>query len=276
MAKAPVWVNGLPTSKVEVADRGFQYGDGLFETLLLQRGVPHLWSAHLRRLRRGCARLRLAFPDPDLLRREAEGACLAEQGVLKLILTRGVGGRGYAPSKASEPTRVFSFHPMPADLKALKEGVEARWCRTRLSINPALAGIKHLNRLEQILARSEWDDPAVYEGLMCDVQGFVVEGTKTNVFWRRAQTLYTPKLDRCGVAGIARAWVVAKALAWGMAVEEVRARPSALLEGEEVFLTNSVIGPVPVVALADRRWPVGLVTARLQASWQRSLAEAAW
>lgn len=276
MAEVPVWVNGLFTSLVEATDRGFQYGDGLFETFLVQHGIPVFWRAHLERLQEGCVRLGLPVLDPDLLRREAEVACVASQGVLKLVVTRGVGGRGYTPPAQAEPTRVFSFHPLPADLEEIKQGVRVRWCRTRLGINPALAGIKHCNRLEQVLARGEWNDPCVYEGLLCDAEGFLVEGTMTNLFWYRKRTLYTPKLDRCGVAGIARAWVLRRADEWGLAVQEVRARPAALEEAEEVFLTNSVIGLVPVVALAGRRWPVGCLAVRLQARWQQSVAEAAW
>ncbi len=283
MATVPVWVNGLATSLVEVADRGFQYGDGLFETFLVHRGIPIFWQAHLERLRRGCMRLGLPFPEPELLRREAEMACAAKaQGALKLQLTRGRGGRGYALPVQVEPTRVFSLHPLPGRLKEIQQqGVRIRLCRTRLGINPALAGIKHCNRLEQVLARREWDDASIYEGLMCDGEGYLVEATMTNVFWRRAQALLTPRLDRCGVAGIVRAWVIERAAEWGIGVQEVRVGPEALAEAEEVFLTNSVIGVVPVVEVVGRLsgsrcvWPIGSFAVRLQAKWVQCLAEAA-
>ncbi len=284
MATGPVWVNGRATSLVEVDDRGFQYGDGLFETVLVQRSLPVFWQAHLGRLRRGCMRLGLPFPAPELLRREAEMACADQaQAVLKLQLTRGRGGRGYALPAQVEPTRVFSLHPVLAQLKEIQQqGVQVRMCRTRLGINPALAGIKHCNRLEQVLARREWSDPSVYEGLMCDVEGFLVEGTMTNLFWRQAQTLVTPRVDRCGVAGIVRAWVMEQAAEWGLPVEEVQVGPEALAEAEEVFLTNSVVGVVPVIEAVDLpgkkrvRWPIGTVTVRLQERWQQSLEEASW
>ncbi len=276
MGQAQVWVNGLPAAQVEALDRGFQYGDGLFETFLLQRGVPLFWQAHLERLRLGCIRLKLPLPNLDLLRREVEQACRAGEGVLKLIVSRGLGARGYAPPKVPEPTRVVSLHPLPSRLAEIQCGVKARFCRTCLGINPALAGIKHLNRLEQVLARAEWDNPSVYEGLMCDSEGFVVEGTMSNLFWRRGKKLFTPKLDRCGVRGIVRDWVIARALAWGFAVEKVRARPWVLAEAEEIFLTNSVIGVVPVVALAEQRFAVGPLAEKLKACWQQTLAEAVW
>lgn len=283
MAKVPVWVNGLATSLVSVADRGFQYGDGLFETFLVHCGIPVFWQAHLERLQRGCMRLGLPCPAPELLRREAEMACAAQtQAVLKLQLTRGRGGRGYAPPAQVEPTRVFSLHPLPEQLEEIKQqGVRARLCRTRLGINPALAGVKHCNRLEQVLARREWDDASVYEGLMCDVEGFLVEGTMTNLFWCQSETLLTPRLDRCGVAGIVRAWVIERAAEWGLKVEEVRVGLEALAGAEEVFLTNSVIGVVPVVEVAARlsegqyAWPIGPVTLHLQAQWRQCLQEVA-
>ncbi|MCX8049387.1 MAG: aminodeoxychorismate lyase [Methylohalobius sp.] len=278
MAEASVWVNGRATSHVEVADRGFQYGDGLFETFLVHCGVPVFWQAHLERLKRGCERLGILFPDPDRLRQEAEVICAArEQGVLKLALTRGIGGRGYAPPKEAKPTQVFSFHSLPANLPQIQRGVKVRACRTHLGINPDLAGIKHLNRLEQVLARREWDDPSIYEGLMCDWEGWLVEGIMTNLFWRRDGILFTPRLDRCGVAGIARAWVLERAAEWGIEMQEVRVGPRALAEAEEVFLTNSVVGIVPVVELVNGgRWAVGPLVIRLQDRWQRSLTEAAW
>lgn len=282
MAAVPVWVNGLATSLVDVADRGFQYGDGLFETFLVHLGRPVFWQAHLKRLERGCTRLGFPFPAPELLRREAEMACAGQaQGVLKLQLTRGRGGRGYALPAQVEPTRVVSLYPLPARLKEIRQqGVRVCLCRTRLGINPDLAGIKHCNRLEQVLARSEWEDASVYEGLMCDVEGLLVEGTMTNLFWRQAETLLTPKLDRCGVAGIVRAWVIERAFEWGLPVQEVQVGPEALAEAEEVFLTNSVIGVVPVVEVVGRlsgsrcTWPIGSFAIRLQRQWVRCLMEA--
>ncbi|WP_022948766.1 aminodeoxychorismate lyase [Methylohalobius crimeensis] len=274
-----VWINGRPHRWVDAADRGFQYGDGLFETFRIHRGVPLFWQRHMDRLRRGCERLDLPFPSSELLRREADTACMGlPEGVLKFQLTRGSGGRGYTPPQETQPTRVWRLHPLPDGLEELrKRGARVRLCHTRLGINPALAGIKHCNRLEQVLARKEWNDPSVYEGLMCDGEGFLVEGTLSNVFWRRSGVLITPRVDRCGVAGVVRAWVLDRARQWNAAVKEVRARPEVLAEAEEVFLTNSVIGVIPVVAGVDRpvrgSWPVGSFTARLMSDWKRCLVQ---
>ena len=266
----PVWIDGRRQDRVSVCDRGFRYGDGLFETLLIRGQRPCLWAAHLDRLQRGCRRLGIPMPPPDTLWREALAACRGvDAGVLRLQLTRGPGGRGYAPPEDPRPTRVFSLHPLPAGLEERRrDGVTVRLCRTPLGINPVLAGLKHCNRLEQVLARREWSDPAVYEGLMCDTEGWLVEGVTTNLFWRRGDVLLTPVIDRCGVAGVVRGWVMACLRAWGVPVEEVRERPQALPAADEVFLTNSVIGIVPVVRWqGEAAWPVGEVTRRLQAAW---------
>ncbi|HEB77723.1 MAG TPA: aminodeoxychorismate lyase [Methylothermaceae bacterium] len=266
----PVWINGRQERCIDVSDRGFQYGDGLFETFLIKDRTPQLWQQHLARLRRGCERLAIPMPAASMLHEEALVACSGmEAGVLKLQLTRGRGGRGYRVPQPMEPTRVISCHPLPPTLSEHRHnGVAIRLCRTRLGINPALAGIKHCNRLEQILARLEWNDPAVYEGLMCDSEGFLVEATMTNLFWVRDGAILTPCVDRCGVAGVARDWVIDKLRSWGERVQVVREKPEILLQAEEVFLTNSVIGIVPVVSWQPHRhWSVGPITRRLQAAW---------
>lgn len=266
----PVWIDGRRGDSVSVCDRGFQYGDGLFETFLIRDQRPCLWEAHLARLRLGCERLGIPLPAPETLWREALAACRgAAAGVLKLQLTRGCGGRGYVPPADARPTRVFSLHPLPTGLEERRRlGVAVRLCRTPLGINPVLAGLKHCNRLEQVLARREWSDPDIYEGLMCDTEGQLVEGVMTNLFWREGERVLTPRLDRCGVAGVVRRWVMDHLQDWGVQVLEVRAHPQALLQAQEVFLTNSVIGIVPVIRWQDaRNWPVGETTRRLQMVW---------
>ncbi len=271
MEAVPVLINGRRGHRVDVFDRGFQYGDGLFETLLIDDQQPLFWNEHIERLEEGCRRLDIPPPDRSILQQEAlELSRGAEQGVLKMMLTRGRGDRGYLPPFPVHPTRVLSLHPLPPQLEQRRqEGVKVRLCHTPLGINPALAGVKHCNRLEQIMARREWSDADVYEGLMCDIEGWLVEGTATNLFWRRSERVFTPRLDRCGVAGVIRGWVMKQLREWKMNVNEVRESPEGLLETDEVFLTNSVIGIVPVVAWVCREhdWPVGEMTRRLQAVW---------
>ncbi|QTF94146.1 aminodeoxychorismate lyase [Halomonas sp. BM-2019] len=254
-----------------LADRGVAYGDGLFETVLLRDGRPLLWDEHLARLARGCHALGIALP------REHElAAPLAEAGpglaVLKLTLTRGSGGRGYRPPADPAPRlrwQLTAFAPAEA---RWREGVRVRHCRLRLGIQPALAGLKHLNRLENVLARAEWDDEAIAEGLLCDSHGRLVEATAMNLFWRRDGRLETPRLDRCGVAGTLREALMAR-----LPIAEVEAGPEALMQAEAVWLGNSVQGAWPLARLDDAvgqplmRWPLGAVHRAFQAEAHRLL-----
>jgi len=247
-------IDGIPAVVVPAADRGLQYGDGLFETIAVVDGRPCLWDRHLARLRAGCVRLAIPLPDPDLL--QAEVLALAKgqgRAVLKLIVTRGEGGRGYRPPHPARPRRILRLHPWPDHPPAWRSaGVRVRYCRTRLGHQPLLAGLKHLNRLEQVLARAEWDDPDIGEGLMLDLDGTVVEGTQTNLFALTAGRLVTPLLDRCGVNGVVRQVVIETAWMQGLAVEEARLTPAELAQADALFLASSLAGLWPVRELDGR------------------------
>jgi 4-amino-4-deoxychorismate lyase len=239
------WVNGRRGTVVDCRDRGLQYGDGLFETMRVKARRIRLLELHLERLAEGCRRLGLAPPGKALERELVLRARPCLDGVLKLIVTRGSGARGYRPSGQERPTRILSLHPRPAD-PGRAGPVRVRLCRTRLGMNPDLAGLKTLNRLESVLARAEWRTARVWEGLMQDVDGTVVCGTMSNVFLRRGATLMTPALDRCGVAGVMRRWVLEQAGALRLRVWQGRVPVAAFAEAEEVFMTNAVAGVVPV------------------------------
>jgi len=228
-------------------DRGLAYGDGLFETMLAFRGDVPWWPAHWQRLRRGAQALRLVLPDENVVRAEGERLLESGDGVLKLIVTRGAGGRGYAAPTDAEPHWIVSKHPRPPSSPA--SGLMLRWCDTRLALQPALAGIKHCNRLEQVLARSEWDDPTVHEGLVRSADGDVVSATAANVFVLHEGAWKTPSVDRCGIAGVCRAWALAAldAAQSRLAVTDVEA-------AEAVFLCNAVRGILPVAQLGARSW----------------------
>jgi 4-amino-4-deoxychorismate lyase len=261
-----VLVNGEPTRCVEVSDRGFQYGDGVFTTVPVWQGVPLFLALHLARLEHDGRRLFLPAPDRDGLIREARILCESQvEGVLKIQLTRGSGGRGYRCPEPAVGTRVLSIHPPPDYPPELREdGVEARICRTRLGINPSLAGIKHMNRLEQILARAEWPLGDIREGLMLDAEGHVTEGTMTNLFLVKDGVVYTPKLDLCGVAGIMRGLAMAAAAELGLTVEEKRIVLDDVYAADELFLTNSVIGVWPIRRLERQNYPVGPITREIR------------
>jgi 4-amino-4-deoxychorismate lyase len=247
-----VWIDGRRASGLDVRDRGFQYGDGLFETMRVQAHTVRLLDLHLARLQSGCRRLGIDAPNARTLRRElAEAASWRADVVLKLIVTRGRGARGYRPPTGVHATRVMIAGPPPAAPPGIAAAVRLRVCRTRLGLNPGLAGLKTLNRLESVLARMEWRDPMIWEGLMLDADGHVVCGTMTNVFVRRARSLHTPLLDRCGVAGVMRRWVLSEAAGLRLRAREVRMRWSDLAEADEVFLTNAVAGVVPVAVVQN-------------------------
>jgi len=251
---------------LDPGDRGLAYGDGLFETLRVEAGRLPWWEAHLARLSAGAARLRLPAPDSAWLAGETR-ALLAQApaaGVLKLVLTRGAGGRGYAPPADAEPTWLLSAHAPPPEVAG---PVTLRWCETRLALQPALAGLKHLNRLEQVLARAEWDDPAVHEGLMLDTAGRVACATAANVFARIGDRWLTPAVRDCGVAGIARAWVLANADAG-----EAELRPADLESADALFLCNAVRGILPVGRLGERAWAADPATEALRRRLGRAWA----
>lgn len=237
---------------IAATDRGVAYGDGVFETMRAHRGTLPWWDAHWSRLERGASRLHLTLPDQAQVRHEAEALLAGEDAVLKLIVTRGSGGRGYAPEADAVPSWIVSRHPVPSPSPA--EGIVLRWCDTRLAIQPLLAGIKHCNRLEQVLARAEWNDAAVagvdaFEGLMRSTEGDVVCATAANLFVHRGDRWFTPRLDRCGVAGLCRDWVLGKTGA-----EEVRLDVTDVETADAVFLCNAVRGILPVAKLGSLTW----------------------
>jgi len=270
-------INGRASEAIPIIDRGLLYGDGLFETVRLHRGIPVLWSGHMQRLMEGCRRLELPPPDPDQLHTEvrqvSEGAVRA---VAKIIITRGSGSRGYRPMTDPTITRVvmgLAWPELPVDADI--NGVTARWCDTPLARQPRLAGLKHLNRLEQILARAEWKDDYT-EGLMCDSEGLVIEGTMSNLFLVHRGTLITPDLSQCGVAGVMRAAVLELARQGGIPHTVRPVTKPMVEEADSLFLTNSLIGIWPIFRLETRHYEVaGKITQTLQTALQHTIARLA-
>lgn len=265
MKTARTLIDGVATSRIDARDRGLLYGDGLFETVLFAQGRAPLWSRHMERLLGACVRLGLSAPDVVKLEREAVRVCAGlARAVVRIALTRGIGERGYAPPAQAQPTRSVSANPapeIPSDW--YHRGVRVRRCDLRLSEQPRLAGIKHLNRLENVLARAEWNDADIAEGLLQDASGNLIGATAANVFAVIGGSLVTPALDRCGVAGVMRAQV----LKWSNAAQVRPIKMDELMRANEVFLTNAVRGVVPVTALDERRWPVGSVAKSLRRQW---------
>jgi 4-amino-4-deoxychorismate lyase len=238
------WINGRKSTRIDYRDRGLQYGDGVFETMRVRRGRVRLLEYHLERLYAGCRQLQIAGPSLLGLRRELEQiATRRSEGVLKLIVTRGLGPRGYRPSGRERCTRILALHALPKSVVTdAPMPMRVRLCATPLGVNPRLAGLKTLNRLESVLARSEWKDARIWEGLMQDVDQNIVCGTMSNLFLRRGSTLMTPMLDRCGVAGVMRRWILEAVGELGLSPVERRIRWQDLSEAEEVFMSNAVVG----------------------------------
>lgn len=264
-------INGIPGDAIAISDRGVQYGDGLFETIAVRDGRCEFWDRHMQRLRAGCERLRI--PPPDIEQLAAEARQLIQDGVrcvLKIIVTRGSGGRGYRVPEPAQPTRILLRSDWPDyPHENAEQGVRVRLCAQRLGTNPSLAGLKHLNRLEQVLARLEWDAPSIAEGLLQDHAGRVIEGTFTNVFLVQNGRVVTPLLDVCGVAGVMRDVVVELATAAGIDCTERAVSLDELYAAEELFLTNSLIGIWPIRALEEWQSEPGPVTRALQAALLR-------
>lgn len=254
MSRYVVFVGERRADGVPAGDRGLAYGDGVFETMRARRGGVPWWDAHWARLALGARRLGLPLPREMLVRDEATRLLDGGDAVLKLLLTRGDGARGYAPGRDATPTWVLSAHPLPAPPRT--EGLVLRWCAMRLSHQPLLAGIKHCNRLEQVLARGEWPaagEPggdAFDEGLLLDVDGDVVGATAANVLVFRDGRWRTPPVDRCGVAGVCRGWLLQEA----GAVEQPLV-PGDVETADAVVLCNAVRGILPVARLQGRDWP---------------------
>ena len=262
------WIDGQAAEALPLTDRGLHYGDGLFETLAVRGGHIRRLEMHLERLNAGCERLGMPQPDERRLRREL-GAATRDQtdAVLKLMLTRGRGGRGYRPPVEPQLTRILFRYPWPDYPEAWSEqGIELWICRTRLGLNPALAGLKHLNRLEQVMARREWSE-GPQEGLMLDTEGAVIEGTMTNLFASPAEgRLVTPDLGQAGVAGVTRHHILARARQEGLEVEVGSLTLDELLQCREIFVCNSIAGVWPVQRIESHSYTVGPFTRRA-AAW---------
>lgn len=256
-------VDGEIATHVPADDRGLAYGDGVFETIGVQGTSPRLWSLHMARLALGCERLGLPMVTPDLLLREVQTVAAGRRHcVVKIILTRGSGGRGYAPEVDAPARRMVSAHDWPGGIEDdQRNGVQARLCETRLAIQPLLRGIKHLNRLEQVLAAREMQAYPGKHGIMLNTEGFVIAGVSANLFAVLDGQILTPRMDRSGVHGVLRDLLLREHLRRS---ERRRITTDFLFEADEVFFCSALRGILPIVAIDERRWDIGPVTRELQ------------
>ena len=257
-------INGVANGTLSPLDRGLAYGDGVFRTLKVRDRQPVWWRDQYAKLAHDCAALTLACPDANLLLSEIETVTQQlNSAVVKIVITRGLGERGYAPPKHTAPTRIVMASTLPDQAQA-HSGIRVRWCSLRLARQPKMAGIKHLNRLENILARQEWSDPDIAEGLLCDDTGAVIGGTRSNVFAMRAGRLLTPELSSSGIAGVTRDRVLRAAIRHDIEIQVARLEPANIVNADEVFLSNSIVGLLPVAELDNRLWRTTNWTAQFQ------------
>jgi 4-amino-4-deoxychorismate lyase len=268
-------VDGVVSDRISVRDRGLAYGDGVFRTLRCQGGQVWSWTRHYAKLVADCAVLGLQAPTRDAL--EVDIAALAPvDSVVKIIVTRGMAARGYACDPSAPATRIVQTAPLPDYGDRLDQGVQLWPCRWTLSSQPALAGVKHLNRLDQVMARREWTDASIFDGLMRDSRGKWVEGVFSNLFVVRHGRIQTHPLDDCGVAGVGRALVLELARELAMPVDLVAPVDVDLAAADEVFLCNSVAGVVPAIGMAEHMWPTQVTGRRMRGAWLERSAEEGW
>lgn len=254
---ARIFIGETSVDAVASSDRGLAYGDGVFETMRVHAGTLPLWPRHRARLLDGAGRLGLVLPPVDVIEAHTHEAIIGlDAGILKLLVTRGSGGRGYALPAAPAPMWILALHPLPSSAST---GLRLQWCQTRLAEQPALAGIKHCNRLEQVLGRAEVDQAGCDEGLMQSTTGEVVCATAANLLVLRGDRWITPAVEVCGVAGVCRAWLL------DQGVVDVGTLASSEVEtADALALCNAVRGILPVSSLGQVDYRQHPAVARLQ------------
>jgi len=261
-------INGEFKDSISVYDRGLAYGDGFFETMLWDSfekkketifGVE-FWLRHLKRIKDGCRLIQINFPSDDEIVRQRNiilKASLKEKksGLLKMIITRGVGGRGYKFEKNMSPTVIFlSLQKPKIEKEYFKSGVKVKICKTHLSKNTNLFGFKHLNRLDSVLARSEWEDKNFFEGVFVDSKQNILEGTMTNIFFVQKKTLITPPIIDSGINGVMRQVVIDNAKFFFDKVIIQNINLSDVKNFDQMFLTNSVLKIIPVSKFEKKKF----------------------
>lgn len=267
-----IWVDGQLTDNMPVCDRGLAYGDGFFTTMLVLEGRLINWRKHQQRLT--LSALCLGFPElnwPALtqdLTTVLNHFVATDTGVIKIIITRGCGGAGYQPlpKAQTQPRIIIQKLPYPQQVdRSLKDAknnpaclsfiVKSQVCRTLWSDNKQLAGLKHLNRLDNVLARYELAD-GMSEGIMLSQTGGVISGTQSNIVVLKDLIAYTPKLETCGIHGTLLAslkeWLPSLGYDW----QETQFDLAFLNSADEVFFCNAVRGIMPMESLNGKAWPV--------------------
>ena len=259
-------INGQPASGLSAMDRGLAYGDGVFRTFLVKNRIPHHWALQYQKLYQDCLALNIDCPSSDVLVKDIQHLFDDDaDAVVKIIVTRGESGRGYAVPAQAQANRIVIRSAVPIYPQHYQqEGVHLRLCDLKLGLQPKLAGIKHLNRLENVLARMEWSENNIADGLLLDSNDHVIECTMSNIFARFGADLITPALDQCGVAGIARARIIEAASHFQLNVKVERISLKKLMQADEMIICNSLFGAWQVVSFNGKVWPKQALDAQLR------------
>lgn len=249
-------INGTEQQTLPATDRATQFGDGCFTTARIIDGQIQFLPAHLQRLQHACERLFIPFTDGAVLEQEIKTLAAAKaDGVVKVIISRGAGGRGYSTANCNAPTRMLSVSARPAHYaRWQQEGITLALSPVRLGRNPLLAGLKHLNRLEQVLIRTSLEQTDADEALVLDSDGWLTECCAANLFWRQGSDVFTPRLDQAGVDGIMRQYCLRQLATSGFNVVEVNAQHDVLRHADEVLICNALMPVIPVRQWADCHW----------------------
>lgn len=249
-----ILVNGVVTEQISVLDRGLQFGDGVFETIAVKNGDLSALDQHLQRLQLGCEKLHIPTSDIAAIHADIH-TVMADNCIIKITVTRGLSQRGYAIDPQASANRIVARFPLPMFPEHYRTaGVNVQICQTRLARQPQLAGIKHLNRLENVLARAEWQTPDIAEGLLADTADNLIEATARNLFLSINQQWVTPDLRHAGIAGIMRQRVLTHLAEQGTPAVIRDINLSELPQAEAAFLCNSVSGLWPIKHIIDPRY----------------------
>jgi len=267
MQDPEVIINGQRDAQISSFDRGLAYGDGVFETIAVKNGELIYWDEHITRLKQGCEVLGIQSLDERILKNEADSLIQNNQNsVIKIIITRGVGGRGYKPS-GNRCTRIIQKHSWPDSIEQLQhQSINITQCDFRISRQSRLAQIKHLNRLEQVLARSEWNDE-FHEGLVCDTEDNIIEATSSNVFFEYDGGLITPDLSHSGVAGVMRNKVIEFCLSNDISLEIRDFKLTEISNQHGILLCNSIFGLRQVHTYCGKNLAKTVIIERLVAAF---------
>ena len=259
-------INGKEQSNISIFNRNFQYGDGLFETCVVNNNQILFWEKHLSRLDIGCRKLKIKNIEEEIWLKDIKKALSLtskKNCVLKLILSRGNSQRGYSYPDDILPVRVVIVSEMK-NVQA-KESFSLEYASSGYHSNPNLAGIKHCNRIEQILARSSLKRD---EAIMLDENQNIISVTQGNIYFIFGQSLVTPKLDRCGVIGSRRSLILELAESIELNVEEGNVSMNDAKKADEAFISNSIMGIQSVNSIEEYQLPKRLVTKQIKIAFE--------